>query len=214
MWPWVLLGGVLGYGLARIFAGHPPLPAGVRRLGRGEAAFVAAAADALFPSGGAVEPSGSQAGVLAYVDDYLDRMTPRTRLLVRLLLFLFQHATVFFPARHPLGFRRFSSLPPEQQVEVLSAWSQSRLFPRRLAFMSLRAILTMGYFADPAVLRRLGLAPYAIATPVREADLLYPPIGAPPSAIAYGPEDLTPPGDRVPLDLEGPLHPDYVEARS
>jgi hypothetical protein len=213
MWLWVLVGGSLGYGLARIFIGHPPPPAGLRRLSRGGAAFVAAAADALFPPGGAVEPSGSEAGVLAYVDGYLDRVPPRPRLLMRLLFFLFQHATVFFPARHALGFRRFSALPPEQQVEVLSAWSSSRLFPRRLAFMSLRAILTMGYFADPAVLHRLGLAPRAIATPVREADLLYPPIGASPAAIAYGPTDLSPPREGVPLGADGEPHPDYAEAR-
>ena len=76
----------------------------------------------------------------------------------------------------------------------------------------LRAILTMGYFADPAVLRRLGLSPRAIATPVREADLLYPPVGASRAVIAYGPSDLTPPREAVPLGPDGPLHPDYAEA--
>ena len=158
-------------------------------------------------------PSGTEAGIPAYVDGYLDRVPAPTRLLMRLLFFLVQHATLVFPARHPLGFRRFSSLPPEQRVEVLEGWAGSRLFPRRLAFLSLRAILTMGYFADPVVLRRLGPAPYAIDTPVREADLLYPPVGESTDAIRHGPADLTPPGPVAALDLEGPLHPDYVEGR-
>ena len=206
---WVLLGMVLGYAGVRIFVGHPAPPPGLRRMSRAEAAFVAAAAEALFPPGGPVAPSGCQAGIPSYVDGYLDRVPPQPRLLMRALFFLVQHATVFFPARHVLGFRRFSSLTSEQRVEVLEGWAQSRFFPRRLAFTSLRAVLTMGYFADPAVLRRLELAPYAMETPVREADLLYPPIGKPPSAIVHRPGDLTPPGSPAPLDLAGPLHRDY-----
>jgi hypothetical protein len=46
---------------------------------------------------------------------------------------------------------------------------------------------------------------------VCEADLLYPPIGRGPEDIAYGPADLTPPGDAAPLDPDGPLHPRFAE---
>jgi hypothetical protein len=95
-------------------------------------------------------------------------------------------------------------------VAVLADWQRSRFFPRRLVFASLRAILTMGYFADPAVLRALGLAPCRVARPVAEADLLYPPIGRPRSAIRFTRADLTPPSDGTPL-LGAPLHPDYAE---
>ncbi len=212
MVPWVLVGAVVGYGLVRVFVGHPTPPAGLGRLGRGEAAFVAAAADALYPPGGAVPPSGCEAGIPGYVDRYLDRVPPQTRGLMRALFFLMQHATLFFPAPGPTGFRRFSSLDHDQRVAVLSGWATSRFFPRRFAFTSLRAVLTMGYFADPEVLRRLGLAPYAFETPVCEADLLYPPIGSPPEAIAHRPEDVSrPSAPPPPLDLDGPLHPDYRE---
>ena len=74
-------------------------------------------------------------------------------------------------------------------------------------FTSLRAILTMGYFAHPEVLRRLGLAPRRVDPPVTEVDLLYPPIGAPPGAIRHTRADLTPPSDGTPL-RGAPLHPD------
>ncbi len=82
----------------------------------------------------------------------------------------------------------------------------------RIVFTSLRAILTMGYFAAPPVLRALQLAPYDIPTPVTEADLLYPPIGKGRDAIRWTRADLTPPSDGQPLDLDGPLHPAYAEA--
>ena len=37
-----------------------------------------------------------------------------------------------------------------------------------------------------------GTRPRAIETPVREAALLYPPVGASPNEIAYGPTELSP----------------------
>jgi hypothetical protein len=102
---------------------------------------------------------------------------PRLRFLMHLLFFLLEHATLFFPAPGRAGRRRFSSLALEQRTASLEAWRTSRLYPRRLVFSSLRAILTMGYFAHPSVLRQLGLAPYAVRTPIRD-DLWYPRIGA------------------------------------
>ena len=78
----------------------------------------------------------------------------------------------------PRGWRRFSSLGAEQQVAYLDGWRTSASFPRRLLFTSLRAILTMGYFADEKVLGALGLTAQGIDSPRVEADLLWPAIGA------------------------------------
>jgi hypothetical protein len=130
---------------------------------------------------------------------------------MRMLFFLVEHATLFFPAPGRGGFRRFSSLSEQQQVAVLESWRSSRLFLRRLVFTSLRAILTMGYFADPAVARGVGLAPYAITSPRCEADLLYPRVGEHPETIPWTREDLTPPSDGTPIELDAPLHPDFAE---
>jgi hypothetical protein len=130
---------------------------------------------------------------------------------VRLLFFLVEHATIVFPAPGGLsGMRRFSSLSEAQRVAALDGWQRSRLFPRRLVFTSLRAIATMGYFSSPAVLRALDLAPRAIPTPVCEADLLYPRIGAHPDTIRKTRADLTPPSDGTPLPSDAPLHPCYA----
>ncbi len=211
---WVLLGAAIGYGLARVFAGYPRPEPAYRVLARREAAFLDAAAEATFPAGGAIPSSGREAGLPGYVDRWLAALPPRMRLLLRMLFFLVEHGTVFFPAPGARGWRRFSSLSEEQRVAALEGWRRSRLFPRRLVFTSLRAILTMGYFAHPPVMRQLGVAPLDLETPVGEADLLYPPIGAPSAAIRYTREDLTAPSDGTPVDLAGPLHPDYAEQGS
>jgi len=179
---------------------------------RSEAAFITAVAEAMFPPGGAIPDSGLEADIPAYVDRLIHASQPRIRLLMHLLLFLVEHATLIFPAPGGGGMRRFTALRVEQQVAVLDAWSESSLFLRRLAFVSLRSMLTMGYFSHPPVARRLGLAPFAIDTPICEADLLYPRIGKKRTSIRYTPSDVNAPVDgSAPLALAGPLHSAYVD---
>ena len=208
-----LLAALLGVRLLAYPRPAPPRPdaRGWRRLGRMEVALVNAAADALFPPGGAIPPSGSEAGVAAFLDRYLDAVPPSVRRLMRLLLVLVEHATLLFPAPGWNGFRRFSSLSEAQRVAALDGWRRSRLFPRRLVFTSLRALLAMGYLADPRVLRALDLAPRDIEPGVVEADLIYPPAGRGREAIRFTRVDLSPPGGRPPLGPGTPLHPAYRE---
>ena len=118
-----------------------------------------------------------------------------------------EQVTLFFPAPGWGGWRRFSSLTAEQRVAALEGWRSSRMFPRRLVFLALRSILTMGYFSCPSVLRAMELAPLEIETPVVEADLLYPRAGRPKSEIAFGPKDVR---DLLeePLSPDAPLHPE------
>ena len=203
---WGVVGGVLAAGIAlaaglRVVAGYPPGPPGARRLTRCELALLRAAANATYPEGGALPPSGEQAGIPLYTDRYVAAVPQRTATLMRALFFLVEHATLLWPAPGHRGRRRFSSLSADQQRAVLEAWRTSAWFPRRLIFTSLRAILTMGYFADPTVLRLLGFAPKEIRSPRVEADRLYPPVGR-------GKEALPPPGTAPELPTEGPLAPD------
>ena len=73
------------------------------------------------------------------------------------------------------------------------------------------AICTIGYFADPGVLRVLHLAPYAIEPPIVEADLLYPKVGEASDSIRLTAADLTRERGTLPLELDGPLLPGYAE---
>jgi len=208
---WLALTLVFGWLSVRVFAGYPR--AGHGCLARREIACLDAAAEVMFPPGGAIAESGTDARVSRYVDRLVAASQPRTRLRMRSLFFLVEHGTLLFPAAGGIaGLRRFSSLPLHQRVAVLEAWRTSRWFLRRLVFTSLRALFTLGYFAHPPVLRLLQLAPLAIETPICPADLLYPRIGAHPNTIELDASDLTPPSDGTPLPLNGPLAPGYREA--
>jgi hypothetical protein len=211
MWLSLFALAALGYAVFRVFLGYPHPPRRMAVLTRGEVACVGGAAEATFPADGGIPPSGLDADLPGYTDRLMAAAHPRMRLLMHLLFFLIEHATLVFPAPGPGGRRRFSRLDLEQRAAVLEGWRTSRLFPRRLVFASLRAILTMGYFAYPPVLRQLGLAPYAIRTPICEADLWYPRIGASRASIRLSRGDLTPPSDGTPIPLDAPLHPAYRE---
>jgi len=212
MWGWVVAIVVAGYALVRLAWGYPRPIERYHSLMRWEAELLANAADATFPPGGAIPFSGVEADLPGYTDRLLTASHPRIRLAMHALFFLVEHATIFFPAPGGGGHRRFSSLGREQQVAALEGWEHSGMYLRRVVFTSLRSILTLAYFAHPPVLRRLGLAPLAIDTPICEADLLYPPIGGKPEAIRYTRADLTPiPDPGIPLDLDGPIHPAYAE---
>ncbi|MEJ7732485.1 MAG: hypothetical protein WKG00_25180 [Polyangiaceae bacterium] len=147
--------GLLALHLVRTFLlGYPPpsLPAGAH-LNRREQALVAAAADALFPAGGPIAISGSGAGLVAYTDAYVGRMHAASRALIGLLFVFLEHAPwVFGPTR-----RRFTRLSPAQRMAALARMATSPIYFRRVAFLSLRTILSMGYLAHPVVARRIGM---------------------------------------------------------
>lgn len=210
---WLVLALAAFLAWRRFLRGYAAPPAPLARLAAREAAFLAAAAAATFPPGGAIARTAGDATILVYVDRWLGSLPAQPRRLIRLLFVAMEHATLLFPAPGRGGRRRFSALSAEQRVTVLDGWARSPLALRRLVFASLRAILTMGYFGDPAVMRQLGLAPLAVDTPVCEADLLWPAVGRPSSAIRWSPADLSPPSSGKPLDADGPLHPAYAEER-
>ena len=203
--------GCSGYAGYRIFLGYPRPAAGLAILAPREARFLDAVADATFPAGGAIPLAGLDAGLPRYVDRWLAALAARQRLLIRALLFLMEQATLVFPAPGRGGFGRFSSLTLDQRESVLRAWAESSLFARRLVFMSLRAILTMGYLGHPTAMRHLRLAPYAFESPILQADVLYPPIGQASQNNPVSAKDVTPPSDGTPLDLSGPVHARYAE---
>jgi hypothetical protein len=205
----IAVAGLLGWAVWRLGFGYPRPRVRYALLAAREAAFLDAAAEATFPAGGAIPLSGHEADLPGYVDPFLASLPRHLRLQVRAMFALFEQSTLFFPAPGPGGRRRFSALSQEQQVAALEGWSQSRFFLRRLAFTALRAVLTMGYLGHPVAMRSVRLAPYAFPSPVCEADLLYPRIGAHPRSIRFRPEDCFA-SDGTPLPLDGPIHPDYA----
>lgn len=211
---WLLLAAAAVWVVRRFAAGYPAPPVATRALSAREWATVAAAADATFPPGGDIPPSGTDAEVPLHVDRFVAAQQPSTRLLMRLLFVLVEHATLLFPAGGAGGRRRFSSLTPAQRVEVLDGWRTSSLYPRRLVFQSLRAIIGMGYFADLEVMRLLGLLPRRIPRRACEADLLWGRIGEPSGSSPFTAADVSPRGAVEPLGPHGEPDIDYATGRS
>jgi hypothetical protein len=85
------------------------------------------------------------------MDRYLGRLPRVPRLLARLLLFSIEHGPWIFGPRPA----RFTRLRPVERVAVLRAMARSTLYFRRVSFLSLRTMLTMGYLAHPEVAQRM-----------------------------------------------------------
>jgi hypothetical protein len=134
-----------GYGAAR-----PEAPS----LNAKEQAVLLAAADAMFPRGGVLPISGSEAGVLAHIDATFRASPARTRLLLRLLFRFVEHGPWLLHLRS-----RLTRQTLEQRVETLRSWAESPLYFLRVTFTSLRTLISLAYLADDRVLRRMGAAP-------------------------------------------------------
>lgn len=171
--------------LARgLFLGYPEQTIRGKSLGGKEQAIVAACADAFFPPGGPIAISGTGAGLVAYFDEYVARLPKGQATLVRLLLWFMEHAPwIFGPSR-----TRFSALGLDARIAVLQRMHESPIYFRRVAFLSMRTILTMGYLAHPDVMRAMRMAHDAAPFEKRRASLdaagsLVPPGPAGPAEV-------------------------------
>jgi hypothetical protein len=148
-----------------LFLGYPPAALPSATLTRKEQAIAAACADALFPPGGPIPLSGTEAGLVGYLDGYLRGLPRVPRVLVRLLLHSIEHGPWLFGPRPA----RFTRLRPRERVAVLREMAQSSLYFRRISLLSMRTMLTMGYLAHPEVAQRMHIVPNA--TPFESAGL-------------------------------------------
>jgi len=147
--------------LARgVFLGYPEGLA-TQHLSRKEQAILAAAADALFPPGGPIPLSGTEAGAIPYLDAYVGRVDATQRALMRLLFQAVEHGPWLFGPR----LARFTRLGPAERIAFLRMLAKSDRYFLRVVFLSLRVMLTMAYLANEEVARRMGivssLAPFA-----------------------------------------------------
>jgi hypothetical protein len=133
--------------------GYPPPRLSTRILSAKEQAIVAACADALFPAGGPIPLSGTEAGLVEYVELYIARAPCALRPLMRLLFHSVEHSPWILGPRHT----RFTRLSHADRIAVLSSMARSRIYFRRVIFLSLRTMLSMGYLANEHVARSIGL---------------------------------------------------------
>ncbi len=124
-------------------------------LTRRERIIVASLADAFFPPAGPIPLSGTEAGLVEYMDSYCKRLPVGQGRLVHLLFVFLEHAPWIFGPRR----QRFSTLTLDDRCGVLERMRQSPIYFRRIAFLSMRTMLTMGYLSNPDVARCIGVTP-------------------------------------------------------
>ena len=147
-----LLAAAIGW-LIRMLTDYPPKRIPSTVLSAREQTTLAAAADAFFPPGGPIPISGSDAGVVRYFDGYVGRYRPAQRLLTRLLIAFTEYSPLLFGPRHV----RFSRLALEQRIAFLNHAFTSSVYFRRIAFITLRAVMTMAYLSNREVARHMNM---------------------------------------------------------
>lgn len=115
-------------------------------------ATIRAYADALFPADGPIPISGSEAGAVEYMRHYLERSQPRQRRLVQLLFVACEWGPFVLGPRRC----RFTQLTRVEQQTFIAQGFASPLYLRRVIVLTMRALLTMAYFANPDVLCAIG----------------------------------------------------------
>jgi len=152
-WFGVIVGVVGAWACREVFSGYPVTPMGLKVLGKKTHAVVCAIGEALLPEGGDIELSHEQARVPQFIDEYVSFVPSMTKWLMLALFFLMEHATYIFA----FTTHRLSDLPVEKRVKYLDGWERSRLYPRRIAFTSLRAVYGMAYLGCPEVEKAMGM---------------------------------------------------------
>jgi hypothetical protein len=196
----------------RAYAGYRAVPPGLAKLHRGEAAFVEAVGEVLFPSGAGLAISGADAQLPHYIDRHLAALPRLKRFQIRVLFAVFEQVTLVVPGDEPGGRARFSSLTAASRVSVLERMATHPNGIFRLLFTALRAIFVLGYLGHPANLHGLGLSPFEIDPAVSDAELLFPRIGGLMSSIAFEAPDRTDPTALAPLEPHGQRHRAYARA--
>lgn len=120
-----------------------------------ETALLLALADTLVPAVGPLAVRAADTEYLGRVARFLQKGDPLTSQQFRYLLAGIEH----YPQLFTTYFTRFSKLPPEARAEVLTTFSESRYYAKRMIFVALKSVVCNHYFADPLVQSRLGYAP-------------------------------------------------------
>ena len=152
---WILFAGTLAIILLvaiRVLKGYAEKAAGFSVLSIRETAFLKAVSDAVFPAGGEIPMSGSEADIPAYMDRYLSSLPARYRRFIRLLFFLFENATWIFSGTTA----GFSALKGDRRQAYLEGWETSRFYARRMAAQGLKTLMCIAYLGNASVREAVG----------------------------------------------------------
>ncbi|MCH2108075.1 MAG: hypothetical protein MK135_02010 [Polyangiaceae bacterium] len=115
-----------------------------------------AVGETLFPADGGSMPTVQDAKVIDYMDDLLLNLQFQERILIRALLTLVEVQSLAFNGWKP---KLFSRATMDERTRNLKGWETSRLFHRRVVFMSIRTLLLWAYVDSREAERGIGLDP-------------------------------------------------------
>lgn len=136
----------------RAFLGYATPSENYENISNAEVAMLEAVSEVMFPKGGDIDASWAEADVIRYVDQYFGQHSTKNRVLMHLLLYLIEHATILFVP----SWKRLSDLDAQRRYKYIDEWEHSNLYLKRMVFTSLRAILCMAYCAHPLVEKQMG----------------------------------------------------------
>jgi hypothetical protein len=124
-------------------------------LSKSERRVVKAIGQTIFPRGGAIDVDAVEAGVVEYVEDYVERLPPWNRVQMRALFFAFDRA---FGINASQPGRRFVDAHPDERRVFLDSWEHSSNYYQRMLWAGLRMVLTLAYAEAPGVKVGMGEA--------------------------------------------------------
>lgn len=140
-----LVGAVLRFAS---FLRHDPAP-GLDVLSAREVDILSAVLLTMFPGGGGMPPANVDA-LIPQIDGQLAGSDPDARLLSRTMLHVIEEQAVLFSGAH------FTKLEPAQQTRELEAWERTTVYPKRMAYRSLKLLCGMAYTEQPETREAMG----------------------------------------------------------
>jgi len=109
--------------------------------------------DAMVPPGGPFAAGAHEASIAPAIESFVTGAGPAALRAFRLGLRVFDVSPYFLP---PFRLRRFSRLPLDDRVVLLTAWEESRLVPRRQAMHLLKLLVMSHFYARPEIEAQIG----------------------------------------------------------
>jgi len=117
-----------------------------------EKRIVLAIGQTMFPRDSVLSIDADDAKVVAWTEDYLERMPPLARTQIRALITTFEYGYAAWSG-HPRA--TFSAARPAERAAYLESWERSSTYSQRQLHEALRAMFTFAYVDSVPVSRAI-----------------------------------------------------------
>jgi hypothetical protein len=117
-------------------------------LSDNEKRLVLAIGQTMFPRDAILPIDADDAGIVAWIEDYLERMPPFSRTQIRALFQTFEYGYAAWAMRPSASF---AAAKPQDRADYLASWEQSTTYTQRQLYEALRAMFTFAYVESEVV---------------------------------------------------------------